>query len=83
MTRIIVRSFLQQVLQAEERVTLKTAREEKQLIPKLAEKHAEAMGAGRLDMIEIEFLDVPDINERFFRLGTNPAGMVIPIGLKL
>ena len=33
-------------------------------------------------MLEIEFLDEPDINQRFFRIGTDPRAMVVPIKLK-
>jgi len=50
----------------------------------LAEKHTVMLGdlAGP-HMIEIEFLDEPDPNQRFFRFGTDPRGMVIPIAIDL
>lgn len=47
----------------------------------LATQHAEAMIAGEIDMIEIEFLDDPEDPYRFFRVGTNPAMMVNPLQL--
>lgn len=51
------------------------------VLPSLAEEHCAAMASGELTMIEIEFMDEPDINQRFFRMGTEPDGMVTPIRL--
>ena len=45
----------------------------------LAEAHYNAMGAGECDVVEIEFLDEADPLQRFFRIGTNPRGMVMPV----
>lgn len=53
------------------------------LLPSLAAKHAERMAAHELHVIEVEFLDEPNKNERFFRFGTDPSGMVLPLGLLL
>jgi hypothetical protein len=53
------------------------------VVPDLAKEHADAMAAKTLDMVEIEFLDEPDVNQRYLRLGTNSAGMVAPMRLKL
>lgn len=53
------------------------------LLPMLAEKHAAALISHELHMIEIEFLDEPDANGRYFRFGTDPRGMVMPIAFSL
>jgi len=45
-------------------------------------KHAQAMAAGEIDMVELEFPDCQP-EDRYFRLGTNPSGMVAPIEIDL
>jgi len=80
--RLAIRGFKARELVFEERVT-KTIEELDTLLPKLAETHANAMAAGDLTMIEIEFVDDPNPNERFFRIGTDPRGMVMPIEIEL
>jgi len=51
-------------------------------VAELAERHAQAMAAGELDMVELEFPDCP-VHDRFFRIGTNSAGMREPLEFDL
>jgi len=53
------------------------------VLPALAKQHCEKLAAHDLHMIEIEFLDEPNEQDRFFRFGTDPSGMVLPIGIPL
>jgi hypothetical protein len=48
----------------------------------LAAMHVAEIGDQQF-MIEFEFLDEPDPLERFFRFGTDPRGMVVPIAIDL
>ncbi len=48
----------------------------------LGETHAKRL-VGQPHMIEIEFLDEPDLTQRFFRFGTDPRGMVRPLKVDL
>jgi hypothetical protein len=75
---MMVRGYLGRTMQFERRCDI-DSEAMGEVLPQLAEEHATAMAAGQLGMIEIEFLDVPYINERFFRLGVDPSGMVKPM----
>jgi hypothetical protein len=75
-TRLAIRAFAQGCRQFEEIVTVDDSQIDL-VIPALAEKHAKALP--EMHMIEIEFLDEPNFNERFFRFGTDPSQMVNPI----
>ncbi len=75
--RIVVRGFAGSQLVFEDRVEEEDSTLDL-VLPKLAEKHAAAIAAHKLHMIEIEFLDEPG-PERFFRVGTDPSHMVMPL----
>jgi hypothetical protein len=79
---LMVRGFLGRALLFADPLTA-TEDSLRDVLPGLAEQHATAMAEGRLTMIELEFLDEPDPLQRFFRLGTDPSGMVIPIEIDL
>jgi hypothetical protein len=75
--RVIVRGYLgRDVVFAN--AMHRDVREIGELLPRLAEEHAAAMVAGTLSMVEIEFPDDPP-EERFFRIGVDPSGMVMPV----
>jgi len=52
-------------------------------LDELAKQQIERMVAYPAHMIEIEFLDEPDQNQRYFRFGSDPSGMVMPIAIAL
>jgi len=83
MNRLAIRGFIRGVKQFEKRVEVNDNGDG---LDVLAERHAIsllALPGGDKHMIEFEFLDEPDPMQRFFRFGTDPAGMVRPsrIGL--
>jgi hypothetical protein len=82
MFRLMVRGYLKGAQVFARPVTVDEANLER-VLPDLAREHAEAMVAGTLGMIEIEFLDEPDPEQRYFRLGTDPQGMVQPRAINL
>jgi hypothetical protein len=73
MTRVILRGFLKgdPIFSDHQEIDPEDAG----LMERVAEQHARMTLSGDIDMIEIEFLDISDPNDRFFRIGTNPAGM--------
>lgn len=79
-TRLAIRGFLGKELQFCE--WLETD-DEARALARSGEKHSQMMEAGSIDMVEIEFLDELDINQRFLRFGLNPEGMVNPLALDL
>jgi hypothetical protein len=79
--RIVARIFVARELLGEESLELEEDDLEKSL-PVMATRHAMLVG-DRPFMVEIEFLDEHDPMARYFRFGTDPAGMVIPIEIAL
>ena len=80
-TRIAIRVWKNRVLISEESRVVQD-NEIEQLMPQLAEQHGNML-ADRPGLIEIEFLDEPDLHQRFFRIGTDPRGMVQPLRIDL
>jgi len=80
--RLAIRGFADGNQKFEERVDVDSEHLD-ELLPAIATKHAKALVEFKLHMIEIEFLDEPAENERYFRIGTDPSAMVLPIGVKL
>jgi hypothetical protein len=74
---VALRIYVLNKLELEERIHV-SEQDLETLLPQMAERHAEMIGA-RKHMVEIEFLDEPDQTQRFFRFGTDPSGMIIPL----
>jgi hypothetical protein len=79
---IVIRGFIGQKCVFEDTLDLDTQKELEAIIPQIATKHAELL-MDSPHMIEMEFLDDPDPASRFFRFGTDPRGMVLPVELNL
>jgi len=80
--RIAVRGFAGAKVVFEDRIDVPVA-EIDAVVREHAERHVRQMANHELHMIEIEFLDEPNQNERFFRFGTDPSGMVAPVKIPL
>jgi hypothetical protein len=50
-------------------------------MPEIAARHARLVGPSRPFMVELEFLDEHDPMTRYFRFGTDPAGLLIPVAV--
>lgn len=79
---LAIRGFADKNVVFDVRITVDPANLDK-IIPKLAKEHAAKLASYELHLVELEFLDEPDPNERFFRFGTDPSGMVMPIAIPL
>jgi hypothetical protein len=82
MIRLAIRGYSGRAVVFEDKIEV-TIRNLDKLLPKLAERHATKLAVHELHMLEIEFLDEPDEQQRFFRFGTDPSGMVMPIEIPL
>jgi hypothetical protein len=80
--RVRIRGFRNQVLRFAETVEIPDD-EIDDLMQATGERHAKELGADELHMIEFEFLDELNPNTRFFRFGTDPSGMVLPVKIDL
>lgn len=78
--RLAIRGLVGKTCIFEERVDVNVGHVG-EVLPEVAERHARRLASHELQMIEIEFLDEPNLNERFFRFGTDPSGMVIPVAI--
>jgi len=78
---LAIRVYVDGTLESEKQLSA-TPAELEELLSKLADEHAR-LAAERPTMIEIEFLDEPDVNQRFFRMGTDPRYMVLPVALDM
>jgi hypothetical protein len=79
--RLAIRVFVNGVKQSEERLDAPMDKLD-QVLPQLAEKHADMMALAP-GMVEIEFLDEPDFEKRFFRMGTDKRSMREPMAIDL
>lgn len=79
--RLAIRTYSRGVLQSCERIEV-SPDELQNVLPDIAHKHAAAM-LGAPGHVEIEFLDEPNIEERFFRIGTDPSCMRDPMRVDL
>lgn len=77
---LMVRGFKRGALVWEEKLVMLEMDLER-LIPTLVDEHVAQMRDGTIGMIEIEFLNIPEAEGRFFRIGTEPDGMVLPMRL--
>jgi hypothetical protein len=81
MTRVAIRGWKNGVLVIDDHLEIADDQLDVD-VPQLAERHAKLL-ADAPYMIEVEFLDELNIEERFFRFGTDPRRMVKPLTIDL
>ncbi len=77
-TRLVIRLYIDGRLTEEERVQW-TAEQAAAAIPAMATRHAR-LSVERLAMVELEFLDEPELAKRFLRFGSDPPAMNVEKG---
>src|SRR5215471_1809380 len=80
--KLIIRGFTKGCLLFADRLEVND-QDIEDVIPWLVEKRWQILVDHPRHWIEIEFLDEPDPAQRFFRFGTDPNGMVMPIEIDL
>lgn len=78
MTRLAIRGYVSGAILFEDRAEVDVLAQPEALA-EMAERHAKAMMEYPLHMIEIEFLDEKDENERFLRFGTDKDAMSVAV----
>lgn len=72
--RVAVRIFINGELEFRETIDALDSE-----LASIADRHMERIKHEPIHMVELEFLDIPDPLERFFRFGTDPRAMVAPV----
>lgn len=77
--RMVIRGFVGRQVIFKDHVEMADDDDMDVRLPGLVEKHTEYMKDYPKFMIEVEFLEEPDPEQRFLRFGTDPTIMVDPI----
>lgn len=78
MIRLRIRAFSGKTKLFDERIEC-----EEHELDAIAERQIKRLVDYPKHMIEVEFLDEPNVNQRFLRFGSDPTGMVQPFCIKL
>lgn len=76
--RVTVRIFINGELEFRETIDALDSE-----LASIADRYMERIKHEPIHMVELEFLDIPDPNERFFRFGTDPRAMVKPLAINI
>jgi hypothetical protein len=79
LVRIRVRGWENKEKKFDEHIELESAAEINKRLPVIAQHHISMLADAKDWLVEIEFLDEPDPLQRFFRLGSHPTHMAVPI----